>query len=140
MLAVCVSAAALAVLAWHRIWWFLPIATFSYANALVGYLAFTWLLRHVSATLAGTTAYVNPLVAVLVGALLANEAITGRIVLGMGVIFAGVALVRQGRHPVVAEPPAGAPPEPIADTDGAPVRVAAHESAPGEGKSRKMGL
>jgi hypothetical protein len=39
MLGVCVSAAGLAILAWGRIWWFLPIAAFSYANALVGYLA-----------------------------------------------------------------------------------------------------
>ncbi|MDX6698549.1 MAG: hypothetical protein QOE65_1946 [Solirubrobacteraceae bacterium] len=52
MLAVCVSAAGLAVLAWDRIWWFLPIAAFSYANALAGYVAVKrrrpgWLRRHV---------------------------------------------------------------------------------------------
>jgi uncharacterized membrane protein YeaQ/YmgE (transglycosylase-associated protein family) len=39
MLTVCVSAAGLAILAWGRLWWFLLIAAFSYANALVGYLA-----------------------------------------------------------------------------------------------------
>jgi hypothetical protein len=39
MLVVCLSAAALAALDWARIWWFLPIAAFSYANALLGYLA-----------------------------------------------------------------------------------------------------
>jgi len=53
MLTVCVSAAALAILAWSRIWWFLPIATFSYANALVGYVAAKrrrpgWLRRHIA--------------------------------------------------------------------------------------------
>jgi uncharacterized membrane protein len=52
MLAVCLSATALAILDWHRIWWFLPIAAFSYANALLGYLAAKrrrpgWLRRHV---------------------------------------------------------------------------------------------
>jgi uncharacterized membrane protein len=52
MLAVCVSAAGLAVLEWHRLWWFLPIAVFSYANALVGYVAIKrrppgWLRLHV---------------------------------------------------------------------------------------------
>jgi uncharacterized membrane protein len=52
MLAVCLSAAALASLAWQRIWWFLPIAAFSYANALLGYLAAKrrrpgWLRRHI---------------------------------------------------------------------------------------------
>ena len=42
MLATCASATALAVLAWPRIWWFLPIALFSYANAFVGYAAAKW--------------------------------------------------------------------------------------------------
>ena len=50
--AVCLSAAALALLAWHRLWWFLPIAAFSYANALVGYVAAKrrgrgWLIAHI---------------------------------------------------------------------------------------------
>jgi hypothetical protein len=36
MLGVCVSAGVLAVLDWSRIWWFLPIATGSYAFALLG--------------------------------------------------------------------------------------------------------
>lgn len=52
MLAVCVSAAAMALLDWSRIWWFLPIAVFSYANALKGYLAVKrrrpgWLASHI---------------------------------------------------------------------------------------------
>ena len=53
MLVVCLSAATLAVLDWARIWWFLPIATFSYANALLGYLAVKirwpgWLRQHIA--------------------------------------------------------------------------------------------
>jgi peptidoglycan/LPS O-acetylase OafA/YrhL len=53
MAAVCLSAAALAIVDWQRIWWFLPIATFSYANALVGYVAAKrrrprWLRRHIA--------------------------------------------------------------------------------------------
>ena len=39
MLAVCVSAVTLSLLDWSRIWWFTPIAVFSYANAFVGYVA-----------------------------------------------------------------------------------------------------
>jgi hypothetical protein len=39
MLVVCLSAATLAVIDWGRIWWFLPIAAFSYGNALAGYVA-----------------------------------------------------------------------------------------------------
>lgn len=52
MLGVCVTAAALAVLDWDRLWRFLPIATGSYAFALVGYAAAKrrfpgWLRIHV---------------------------------------------------------------------------------------------
>src|SRR3954465_12352615 len=39
MLVVCLSAVGLAIVAWSRAWWFVPIAAFSYANALLGYLA-----------------------------------------------------------------------------------------------------
>jgi drug/metabolite transporter (DMT)-like permease len=63
-------------------------------SSLVTFVAFTWLLTHASAALAGTYAYVNPVVAVLVGGLVAGEEITGRMVGGMVVILAGVALVR----------------------------------------------
>ena len=53
MLAVCVTAAALAALDWQRIWWFLPIAAGSYAFALLGYVAAKrrwkgWLGAHVT--------------------------------------------------------------------------------------------
>jgi drug/metabolite transporter (DMT)-like permease len=49
-----------------------PAAVFAFfyllvVGTLLGFLAYTWLLQHVSATLAGTYAYVNPAVAVLVG-------------------------------------------------------------------------
>jgi uncharacterized membrane protein len=52
MLCVCVSAAGLALIDWARLWWFLPIAVFSYANAFVGYLAAKrrrrgWLRAHI---------------------------------------------------------------------------------------------
>jgi uncharacterized membrane protein len=53
MLGVCVSAGVLAVLDWSRIWWFLPIATGSYAFALLGYVAAKrrwkgWLRAHIT--------------------------------------------------------------------------------------------
>jgi drug/metabolite transporter (DMT)-like permease len=65
-------------------------------GSLIGFVAYNWLLGHVSAALAGTYAYVNPLVAILVGHLLDREPITGWILSGMVVILAGVALVRSG--------------------------------------------
>jgi uncharacterized membrane protein len=72
MLAVSVSAAALAILAWHRLWWFLPIAAFSYANALLGYVAAKrrrpgWLRRHVRGMGGSYIALVTALLVVNVG-------------------------------------------------------------------------
>jgi drug/metabolite transporter (DMT)-like permease len=65
-------------------------------GSLIGFVAYNWLLGQVSTTMAGTYAYVNPLVAVLVGWLLNGEPLTGGIVAGMAVILVGVALVRGG--------------------------------------------
>ncbi len=53
MLVVCVSASAMALLDWRRLWWFLPIALGSYAFALLGYLVAKrrrpgWLPWHVT--------------------------------------------------------------------------------------------
>jgi drug/metabolite transporter (DMT)-like permease len=74
-------------------------------GSLLGFLAYNWLLGHVSATKAGTYAYVNPVVAVLV-AWAAGEEMNEWIVGGITVILAGVALVRgAGRRHTVPEPP-----------------------------------
>jgi uncharacterized membrane protein len=72
MLAVCVSATAMAILAWHRIWWFLPIAAFSYANALLGYVAVKrrrpgWLRWHIRGMAGSYIALVTALLVVNVG-------------------------------------------------------------------------
>jgi drug/metabolite transporter (DMT)-like permease len=65
-------------------------------GSLIGFVAFNWLLGHVRATLVGTYAYINPLIAILVGWLLGGEDMTIRILAGVVVILSGVALVRAG--------------------------------------------
>lgn len=65
-------------------------------GSLVGFVAFTWLLNHTSAALAGTYSYVNPVVAVVLGWGLAGERITYWTLAGMVVILCSVALVRGG--------------------------------------------
>src|SRR5262249_55874889 len=81
-------------------------------SSLVGFVAFNWLLGHVSATQVSTYAYVNPVVAVLIGTLLDHEELTGWIVGGIVVILSGVALVRSGggkeseQPPTLEKPPA----------------------------------
>lgn len=70
-----------------------------FVGSLIGFVAFNWLLGHVSAALVGTYAYVNPLVAILVGWLLGGEDLSAVLIGGMVVILVGVSLVRGGvRH------------------------------------------
>jgi drug/metabolite transporter (DMT)-like permease len=66
-------------------------------GSLIGFVAYTWLLGHVSVALAGTYAYINPLVAIVIGWLLGGEDVTAWTIVGMTVILLGVALVRSGR-------------------------------------------
>jgi drug/metabolite transporter (DMT)-like permease len=59
----------------------------------VGFVAYIWLLRVAPTSLVSTYAYVNPLVAILVGSWLADEAITPRILLAAAIIIGSVALI-----------------------------------------------
>jgi drug/metabolite transporter (DMT)-like permease len=77
-----------------------PVAIYSFFHllvfgSLVGFVAYVWLLGHVSAALAGTHSYVNPVVAVFAGWLV-EESITPSIVGSMVIILVGVGLVRAG--------------------------------------------
>ena len=80
-------------------------------GSLVGYTAYIYLLNHTSAAKASTYAYVNPVVAVFLGWLLAHETVTSRTLLAAAVILAGVAIITVARdpHPKVAAVPASRP-------------------------------
>lgn len=67
------------------------------AGSLIGFAAYAWLLRHASVSLASTYAYVNPLVAILLGAWLAQETLTARILIAALVIVGAVALINTAR-------------------------------------------
>ncbi|HEV3456074.1 MAG TPA: EamA family transporter [Thermoanaerobaculia bacterium] len=62
-------------------------------GSLIGYTAYTWLLRSASPVLVSTYAYVNPVVAVFLGWALVHEPVTGGMLLGAAVILFGVALI-----------------------------------------------
>ena len=66
-------------------------------GSLLGYSAYVWLLRVATPALASTYAYVNPVVAVFLGWLLAGERITGRVVLASAIIVGAVALITSAR-------------------------------------------
>ncbi len=74
-----------------RAWWSLAYLVF--IGALLGFAAYTWLLRVAPITLVSTYAYVNPLVAIFLGALLAKEMITSQIIISAFIIVSSVALI-----------------------------------------------
>lgn len=59
-------------------------------GSIVGYTAYGYALGHASATIVGTYAYVNPVVAVVLGWLVLHEAVTARMLLAMGLILGAV--------------------------------------------------
>lgn len=62
-------------------------------GSLVAYMSYIWLLSVLPASRVGTYAYVNPVVAVFLGWLILDEAITTQQVVALVVILAGVILV-----------------------------------------------
>jgi len=62
-------------------------------GSLIAFTAYIWLLGNAPVSIVATYAYVNPAVAVLLGALIAGERLTGSALAGGLVILAAVALV-----------------------------------------------
>ena len=76
------------------------IAAFCYLivfGSIIGFSAYIWLLHHVRPALAGSYAYVNPAIAVALGAWLANERFGSHELLAMGVILLGVVAITLAR-------------------------------------------
>jgi drug/metabolite transporter (DMT)-like permease len=61
-------------------------------GALVGFTAYTWLLRVAPTSLVSTYAYVNPLVALAAGALIGDEAFSLRALIAASIILGSLAL------------------------------------------------
>ena len=76
----------------------LAVAYLVVFGSLIAYTAYEWLLRNAPARTAGTYAFVNPVVAVLLGWWLLDEPLGARTVLAGVVIAAAVALIVLGRR------------------------------------------
>lgn len=72
--------------------WF-ALAYLIFVGALVAYTAYSWLLQNASPSAVSTYAYVNPVVAVLLGWAIAGESMTAQMLIGAGVIVVSVMLV-----------------------------------------------
>jgi drug/metabolite transporter (DMT)-like permease len=68
-------------------------------SSLVGFTAYTWLMRVAPPARVGTYAFVNPVVALVVGWALGGEALSGATLASSAVIVAGVALIVTGTRP-----------------------------------------
>ena len=73
-------------------------------GSLIGFTAYVWLLHHAPLGTVATYAYVNPVVAIGLGALFLDEHLTWRIVLGAAIVLASVAVVLRRESDAAVEP------------------------------------
>jgi drug/metabolite transporter (DMT)-like permease len=74
----------------------LAVAYLALIGSVLGFTAYVWLLQHAPISQVSTYAYVNPIVAVVLGALVLGEQITATTVIGGAAIVFAVALVIRG--------------------------------------------
>ena len=77
----------------------LAVAYLIVMGSIVGFTAYGYALRHASATVVGTYAYVNPVVAVILGALLLHEPIGARKLVAMVIILGAVLWIQHVVRP-----------------------------------------
>jgi len=70
-------------------------------GSIVAFTAYTWLLQRCPPALVATHTYANPVVAVLLGWLLASESLTVRVALASVAILGAIVLIRRGERAVV---------------------------------------
>ena len=76
---------------WGALWYLIIF------GSIIGFGSYIYLLQHWPATKAGTYAYVNPIVAVILGAIVLNEQINWSIALSIVIILSGVFLVQKSK-------------------------------------------
>jgi drug/metabolite transporter (DMT)-like permease len=79
-------------------------------GSMAAYTAYAWLLRAAPVSLVSTYAYVNPLVAILLGSLFAQETLTVHVLVSAAIIIGSVVLINLSRRST-----SPAPPVPIAE-------------------------
>jgi drug/metabolite transporter (DMT)-like permease len=82
-----VEFAAISPRSWTAFWYLILF------GSLLGFTAYVWLLRVAKTSHVATYAYVNPIVALLLGASIGHETITQSMLIAAAVTLAGVVLV-----------------------------------------------
>lgn len=86
-----VSTGAYPLQAWEALGW-LAIAS------VIGYGSYSWLIQNAPMSLVATYAYINPVVAVVLGVTLIGEQLTRDVIIGLVVVVGGVVLVMRGER------------------------------------------
>lgn len=94
--------------------WF-ALAYLIVAGSIVGFTAYVWLIHHESPTKVGTYAYVNPVVAVIVGYFLGGETVGPRTLLGTLLVLVSVIVITTTRAKKPASPPLAKPLQELAE-------------------------
>lgn len=68
-------------------------------GSIVGYSAYVYALQHLPVSTVSLYAYVNPIIAVVLGTLLLSEPFNARVVISAAMVLAGIAVVRSARAP-----------------------------------------
>ncbi len=76
-------------------------------GSVIGYSAYTWLLHHAPLSTVSTYAYVNPVVAIILGVLFRDETVTLQILVGAAIVVASVAVVVRQEPPAATQPEEG---------------------------------
>jgi len=91
----------------------IALAYLIFVGALVAYTAYRWLMQNASPSAVSTYAYVNPVVAIFLGGIIAGESLTAQMLIGAAVIVVSVMLVTDNNK-----------------KKSVPARVSIHESLP----------
>ena len=83
----------------------LGLAYLILAGSLLGFTSYSWLLRNAPVSLVSTYAYVNPVVAIFLGAWLAGEVINLPIVISALIIIASVVVINTSKKTRLRERP-----------------------------------
>ncbi len=73
-------------------------------GSLVGFTAYSWLLKNAQPAMVSTYAYVNPVIAVFLGWLIASESFTSQMLFGATIIVGSVALITSNKNDKPKEP------------------------------------
>jgi drug/metabolite transporter (DMT)-like permease len=96
--------AAFAAWRWHTTVSFLYLVILA---SIVAFTAYTWLIHHEPATRVASYAYVNPLIALIIGVTLGGEHVSTLQMVGAAMIIAGVVATLMSKQRAAGAPPSG---------------------------------